>query len=152
MDNEHIIDVLNGLIVTCKDGEYGFRGCARQADAQALRSFFESCAAGCERAAGELQRMVVQSGGQPKDAAIGGSAGGALHRGWLALRGAVAGPDDLAVLEQCERGEDSALERYREALDEPLPALLRARIEAQYAGVVRNHERVRSWRERLAAP
>jgi hypothetical protein len=28
MDNDDVIDTLNKLIETCKDGEFGFRACA----------------------------------------------------------------------------------------------------------------------------
>jgi hypothetical protein len=69
----------------------------------------------------------------------GGSASGALHRGWVSLRGSVAGYSDKTMLEECERGEDVALERYRDALDEALPDQVRMLIERQYEGVKRNH-------------
>jgi uncharacterized protein (TIGR02284 family) len=148
MDNDDIIDTLNNLIETCKDGEFGFRSCAEYAKGSELKRFLEERATQCARAAADLQRMVVQSGGNAED---GGSASGAMHRGWVAVKGKLAGYTDLAMLEECERGEDTALERYREALDEPLPALIRSQVEQQYEGVKRNHAQVRRLRDEARA-
>lgn len=148
MDDQDILEVLNNLIVTCKDGELGFRRCARHARSSALRDFLEARADDCARAAAELGRMGLQSGGAARDIERGGSAGGAVHRGWMALKGVFAGPDDRTALAQCAHGEDTALERYREALEEPLPAPLHERIEQQYVGVLRNQALLRAWRER----
>ena len=38
------------------------------------------------------------------------------------MRATLSTYDDKAVLEECERGEDNALARYRKALQKPLPA------------------------------
>ena len=37
MTNENVIDTLNTLIETCKDGEYGFRTCAEHVKSAQLR-------------------------------------------------------------------------------------------------------------------
>jgi uncharacterized protein (TIGR02284 family) len=151
MENDDIIDTLNNLIETCKDGEYGFRSCAEHVRKEELRRFFDDRSRECADAAAELQRMVVQTGGKAADAEDSGSASGAVHRGWVALKGKLSGYSERAILEECERGEDTALERYREALEEPLPALLRSQIEKQYEGVKRNHARVRQLRDQARA-
>jgi uncharacterized protein (TIGR02284 family) len=59
----------------------------------------------------------------------------------------VASKDDLAVLEECERGEDVALKAYSQALEESLPADVRLMVESQYIGARNNHERVRALRD-----
>jgi uncharacterized protein (TIGR02284 family) len=148
MDERDILDVLNTLIVTCGDGELGLRRCAKQARSIALRSFLDARAGEWARAAEELRLIGQQCGGAPRDLERGGSPGGAVRRGWMALRGAFVAPDDRAALALCARGEEVALERYREALDEPLPEPLRARIEQQYLGVLRNHALARRERGR----
>lgn len=58
---------------------------------------------------------------------------------------------DLTILEECERGEDSALEAYREAIKEPLPADVAAVVQKQYEGVKRNHDQIRSMRDSMKA-
>jgi uncharacterized protein (TIGR02284 family) len=148
MDKDDIIDTLNDLIETSKDGEYGFRSCAEHASSSELKANFEKHAKECRRSAAELQSCVVQLGGEPEEK---GSASGSAHRGWVALRGSIAGYSDQAMLDECERGEDAALERYRDALDEELPDAVRELVERQYQGVKRNHAEVRALRDRLAA-
>ncbi|WP_018412738.1 PA2169 family four-helix-bundle protein [Methyloversatilis thermotolerans] len=143
-----VIDTLNALIETCKDGEYGFRECAEHATAAPLKSMFNDRALECQAAAAELQRAVAQAGAEP---GTGGSVKGALHRGWLSLRSAFPGDDNVAMLDEAERGEDRALESYRQALAEDLPPNVRLLVQRQLIGVQRNHDRVRELKEQYRA-
>ena len=147
MSNDDIVDTLNDLIETCKDGEFGFTACAKHTQSTELRSVFLQRASESQTAAAELQPYVVQYGGKPD---TGGSASGALHRGWVAVRGSLTGYSDQAMLEECERGEDAALARYRKALrDDTLPEPLRALIQRQEMGVQRNHDQIKALRDRI---
>ena len=137
------IDTLNKLVETSKDGEYGFRDAAEKAISPDLQQTFRQHADECRQGATELQSLVVQLGGDAEDS---GTVAGAAHRGWLALKGSLAGYTDLAILEECERGEDSALKSYRDALDSELPTTARTVIERQYEGVKRNHDQIRTLR------
>jgi len=56
-------------------------------------------------------------------------------------------PDNLAVLEECEKAEVVALESYQDALKEEIPENLRSLITQQLEGVKRNHDRVRELRD-----
>ncbi len=56
---------------------------------------------------------------------------------------------DAAMLDECERGEDAAVARYRKALDAELQPALRPVIERQYDGVQRNRALVRALRDQL---
>lgn len=144
--NDETIDVLNELIETSKDGEYGFATCAEYAKSPDLQALFMQRAAQCRQAAEELQRHVVQLGGEPD---TGGSASGAMHRGWVAVRATLASYNDPAMLEECERGEDAAVERYADALKEDLPPATRTLVNAQYQGARRNHDQIRNLRDQL---
>ncbi len=148
MSNDDIIDTLNDLIETSKDGEYGFRTSAEYLRDPSLVQSFNTRAEECRQAAAELQQLVVRLGGKAED---GGTAAGALHRGWVAVKGTLAGYTDKAILEETERGEDSALAAYRKALDEDLPSDVRLVVERQYEGVKRNHLQVRSLRDAARA-
>ena len=150
MTNHDIIDTLNDLVETCKDGEHGFRTCAEHAKSSSLRQALEMRADGCRISAAELQQLVSDQGGKPDDH---GTLAAAAHRGWVAVRGALSGHTDVAILEECERGEDTALERYRDALRKDLPATIVAVVERQYEGAKRNHAAIRLLRdqERIAA-
>ena len=146
MDNDDVIDTLNKLIATCKDGEYGFRTSAEHVKSAQLRQVFSSRAEECQRGASELQALVTRLGG---DADTGSSATGTLHRGWVKLKEAVSGDSDVAALEECERGEDAALERYRDAVKQDLPPDIAAVVQRQYEGVKRNHDQVRTLRDQM---
>ena len=148
MNQSNTIEVLNDLIETCKDGEYGFEQCAEHADSVKLKAVFRQRAQECRVAAQELQIEVVRAGGE---ADTGGSVSGALHRGWVSVRGVLPGKDDLAMLEEAERGEDHALARYRKALEASLPPELRNLVQRQMIGAQRNHDQVRVLRDQFRA-
>jgi uncharacterized protein (TIGR02284 family) len=148
MNTPELIDVLNDLIETSRDGEYGFRASAEQAKSSSLRANLLARAASCATAADQLRAHVVELGGKPEQ---GGSAAGALHRGWVAAKAKLSTFDDLAVLEECERGEDVALRSYRDALEQDLPAPIRNLVQSQYEGAKRNHNDIRRMRDALRA-
>jgi uncharacterized protein (TIGR02284 family) len=144
MDNDKIVDVLNGLIEISRDGANGFRTCAEDADEPALKLYFENRAQSCEHAVRDLGTEVRHYGGNPD---TGGTVTGTLHRAWVDLKAAITSRDNLAVLEECERGEAAAVLAYENALREELPGELRALIEQQCEGAKRNHDRVRQLRD-----
>jgi len=144
----NISSVLNDLIETSKDGEKGFRTAADDTKNAELQSVFLRRAQDCAKGASELQQIVARLGGNPED---GGSVAGAAHRGWVNLKAAVSGRSDLAILEECERGEDVAKARYRKALEEALPEDIREVVQRQYDGVIRNHDQIRELRDRYKA-
>ena len=63
MTNDDIVDTLNDLIETCKDGEFGFTACAKHTASSELRNIFLQRANECRVAAAELQPYVIQYGG-----------------------------------------------------------------------------------------
>ena len=73
--------------------------------------------------------------------------GADLHRRWVDLKSLVTGKDEEAILNEAERGEDVAKERYSEALTKNLPPEIRSMVERQYQGVLRNHDEVRAMRD-----
>ena len=147
-DTDDVIDVLSDLAECCKDGEYGFRACAEQADRQDLKTTFLKHADDCRSAAQELYGQIRSLGGTPDD---GGSTAGALHRGWVAVKAALGTYDDKAVLEECERGEDNAKARYMKALKKPLPANIKLIVERQLQGVQRTHDQIKMLRDQARA-
>lgn len=143
------VSVLNDLIEVSRDGEEGFRKAAEDAKNPELKTLFSSRATEIGAAVRELQAQVAALGGKPEDH---GSVAGALHRGWLSLRTAVTDRTDLAILEETEKGEDVAKKKYADALQETdLSFDIRALIERQYQGVLRNHDLIRDLRNRYRA-
>jgi uncharacterized protein (TIGR02284 family) len=143
MDKDDVISTLNNLVETSKDGEQGFRTCADGVKNAQLKTQFTEAARRCAEGATELQTKVRALGGDPEK---GGSMSGSLRRGWVNIKSAITGMDEVAVLAECERGEDVAKHAYEAALKKDLPADVRSIVERQYQGVKQNHDRVRELR------
>ena len=146
MDQDDVIETLNDLLESCRDGEYGFRECGAHTVAQDIKILMLRHADECRDAGVELQGLIRQMDGEPDE---GGSMSGAMHRGWVSVRGTLTGYSDEAMLDECERGEDAALARYRNALKEDLPADIRAVVERQAQGAQRNHDQVKALRDAI---
>lgn len=147
-NTDDALEVLKDLAETCKDGEYGFRECAEQAQRADLKSLFQQRADDCRQAAQELYAVIRRMGDTPDE---GGTTAGALHRGWVSVKATFSTYDDKAVLEEAERGEDAALARYRKALKAPLAPDVRQLVERQLQGVQRNHDQVKALRDQFRA-
>jgi uncharacterized protein (TIGR02284 family) len=147
-DTKKVISILNDLIQTCKDGEAGFRVCAEDVERADLQSLFLKRAEGCAQGAAELQALVIRLGGDPETST---SFSGDLHRRWVDFRAAVSGKTDQAILNECERGEDVAKASYKRALEKDLPTDIRAVVQRQYEGVLRNHDEVKALRDMAKA-
>ena len=142
--DKEVVSVLNDLIETAKDGEYGFAKCAERVKSGSIKETLQRRSADCRLAAQELRAVVAQYGGEPEDS---GSVLGAMHRGWVSVKDALSVHSDHAVLEEAERGEDHALARYRKALKAELPDHVRALVQRQLAGAQANHDQVKVLRD-----
>src|SRR5208282_3755993 len=100
---EPVIETLNGLIETCKDGETGFQAAAEGVTNPDLKQLFQSYASQRALFATELQNEVQRLGGAPREAP---SLGARLHRGWINIRSLVTGHDENAILAECQRSEE----------------------------------------------
>ena len=141
-DNDNTISTLNNLIETCKDGQNGFQTAADGVKQSDLKTLFQAYAQQRAQFASELQNEVRRLGGDPEKT---GSLAASLHRGWIDIKSAVTGEDEGAVISECERGEDSAVRNYKDALaDENLPGDVRSIIERQFTQVKEAHDRIRS--------
>lgn len=139
--------LLGELIETSYDGEKGYAKAAKEMPDPALKAILVEGAMRCREGARELEERVRDLGLEP---ATGGSVAGALHRGWIDVKTAVATRDARAILEECERGEDYAKARYAQVLEEDdLDPELREVVARQYEGVLRNHTRVKQLRDSL---
>jgi uncharacterized protein (TIGR02284 family) len=149
LSTDEIISTLNELIETCKDGETGFREAAEGIEDSRLRSLFDQYSQQRGEFARELQFEVTSLGGSPEKS---GSVAGAMHRGWINIKSAVTGKDRKGIISEAERGEDSAVKTYREALARGLPDDIAAIVERQYRRVLEAHDTVRSLELQSEAP
>ena len=144
-EQKEVISTINNLIETLKDGQEGFKQAAEGVKDPQLKSLFNDYSQQRSRFATELQSQA-RSLGEPEPETS-STAAGALHRSWINLKSAVTRGDDHAILAECERGEDSAVEEYKKAIDQNLSAQLREIVSRQYSEIKNTHDRIRNLRD-----
>lgn len=135
---------LNSLIETCKDGQKGFHEAAEKVHCNELRAELEGYSRQRAEFASVLQNEVTRLGVEPEK---GGSFAGAIHRGWINLKTALTSNDDQAVINECERGEDSAVSAYQDAMKADLAPQVQAMLSRQYQSVKATHDKIRDLRD-----
>jgi uncharacterized protein (TIGR02284 family) len=136
---------IDNLIETLKDGQEGFKQAAEAVKDPQLKSLFDEYSRQRAQFAVEL-RSKAQSPDE-RESKMSGSAAGALHRGWINLKSALTRGDDHSILAECERGEDSAVEEFRKALNNGLSAPIQQIVSRQYAQIKEAHDRIKHLRD-----
>src|SRR5436309_15226168 len=109
VNREEVIEYLNDLIETCRDGENGFQTAAEHVKDPELKKFFSQSSDQRAQFASELQPEVCQLAVIPAKT---GSAPAAFHRGWMNIKSIFMGVSDDAIVAECERVEIAAVENY----------------------------------------
>jgi uncharacterized protein (TIGR02284 family) len=138
---EELIGTLNDLIETCRDGINGFRTAADGVSSPMAKEVFLSRVHLIEKGLGDLDAAVQRLGGEPVEH---GHPAASMHRAWINIKSAATLRDDRAIINEVVRGEEVAIQHYREALEKPLPADIRAMVEMQERGTELNLERARA--------
>lgn len=137
---EHDIHVLNSLIKTTLDSQKGFLDAAGSADNTHFAPYFAEFAQDRSQVAASLQEVVSRLGGKPEED---GSFLGAAHRTFMNLKDKFTSPDDKAIVNEVERGEDYIKEKFEEAIaDSDLSAESRTVVQTAFTSVRTGHDRV----------
>jgi uncharacterized protein (TIGR02284 family) len=144
-NQKETLSTINDLIETLKDGQKGFQEAADAVDDPQLKSLFTGYSQQRARFASELQTQA-RSVGEPEPE-TGGSAAGAMHRGWINLKSAITSKDEKAILAECERGEDSAVQGFEKAMHNDLLSPLRDIVSRQYSEIKSAHDRIKNLRD-----
>ena len=91
----------------------------------------------------ELRVLAQAYGDEMKES---GTVTGALHRGWMTLKDALAGSDPTGVLDTAEQGEDHAVKEFDKALQADISPTLRTVVARQASAVHAAHDHVRALR------
>ena len=97
-----------------------------------------------DRQAEELKVFVELNNETPPGE---GSYAAALHRCWINVKNALAGDDVLAILQECERGEDVIKDAYENALKETAGSAVNDVLTTQMRQVKAVHDHVRDLRD-----
>ena len=148
MDNKKIVSTLNDLIETCRDALNGFKEAVENVKSLDPKNLFNKIAEERAKFVQELQLEVRRLGGEAEKT---GSTAGALHRVWMDIKGTLTGKDDHTILVECERGEDSAVSAYKDAMKEGLPTAILTIVQQQYQVIQNDHDRMKQLRDSKAA-
>ena len=126
----------------------GFKEAAENVKSLDLKNLVNEIANERAKFVQELQLEVRRLGGDPEKS---GSTAGALHRAWIDIKGTLMGKDDHTILVECERGEDSAVSAYKDALKQLLPTQVLTIVQRQYQTIQNDHDRIKQLRDAKAA-
>lgn len=140
MSADDIVVLLDELIHTSQDGRMGYAEAAEFACDAELKRLFLLRSAECAKAVQDLQLAVESLGREPVEQ---GTLAGAAHRGWVRLRASLR-DNNLAVLEELERGEAHAESVYARVLGVRLPPEVLGLVQEQHRAVLRNLNEVRN--------
>jgi len=138
---------IKDVVAICRDAEQGFRGAANAAQTPDLKRLFERLS--LER--GQFANELMQVGREmnmdiPNPSGI----GGALHAGWIELKGVMSRHNEHEILFDVARGEEMSLKVYREALQTSLADNVRAVLQRQAAKVEQAHNQILGLRDGTA--
>jgi uncharacterized protein (TIGR02284 family) len=145
--DQPIIDKLNHLIEIAYDGFNGYQTAAEHVENEEYAELFEEYAAQREEHARELTDVVNQAGGEPQ---VGGQISGTFHRAWIDIKAVVTDGDE-AILAECVRGEEEALEAYTDLISDDLPEEVRELLRQQLSEIRIAYERVNELEAALEA-
>jgi uncharacterized protein (TIGR02284 family) len=136
--------VATDLIRTLENGKEGFAKAAEKLDDSGRADVAAKFREFAQQRAAMSDELKAIAGAYGDDVDQRGTLPGALHRGWIAVKDALAGDDAEAVIGAAETGEDHAVEQYQEALEADLSPEFRPIIVQQLASVQAAHDYVRS--------
>ncbi len=146
--NEKLIEVLNGIIEINNDRVNGYEKAVEESkdlDVD-LKTIFNGMASESRKYAGELSKIVSESGGTPAD---GTTNSGKVYRVWMDIKTMFSGHNRQSLLELCEFGEDAAQKAYTAALasDAEISADIRQLITGQQGKLKTSHDIIKKYRD-----
>ena len=112
---EEVAKKLNNLLEKNYDAEKGYQDAAERIENPTMKDFLQKQAQKRYDFGHEIKTEIKNYGEQPDK---GGSAKGTVHRAWMDLKAAVASSSEEQVMEEVQRGEQSAINEYNEVISE----------------------------------
>lgn len=132
MNTEDIIGVLNDLLTINHDAKEGYIEAGNDVDNRMLRKWLFNNSERRQIYIQTLEEQIHLFGGEANH---GLSLLGTLHRAWIDFKSNVI-DGDIAILEECIRGEQKALEDYDKFINQQyLPTSLKDILQIQRNGI-----------------
>lgn len=138
--NTEIVEELNDILAKCYDAEKGYKEAAVAANNVALKAMFEEYAKQRYDFGHQIKSEIKALGGKVNK---GGTIAGAVHRAWMDFRASITDNDEPAILNEAIRGENNALDNYRDAMED-IPV-----TSSVYATLVKQRNQIRTALDRL---
>jgi uncharacterized protein (TIGR02284 family) len=145
----NIRSTLETLLDVCRDGSKGYETAASAVKDPVLKAELMQYSMQRDEFALQLEDAIGELGDPISEH---GSMTGSLHRAWIGVKSALTSHDSHAVLAECERGEDSAVDAYAHAMSHEMPPLIHDIVEAQYDAIRRVHDRIKNLRDAAKRP
>ncbi len=142
-DRRHSVSILEDLMKICNDGAHGYQTAAEDVDNPEYKTLFNAYSQQRNQFSAELEREANLLGRDPD---AGESILGALHRGWINIKSAFTSGGTAAILDECQRGDKTALETYEKALTKTLPAHIEAVVRRQYNAIQEAYNKVSTFK------
>jgi uncharacterized protein (TIGR02284 family) len=137
MSSSEVVSILNGLIRTCKGGEERYRTAVETLSNAEFRRLFNTLLQQRRQFISELQAEIYRLEGNLRPDAS------AESPDCVDMPDAEAEGDEPAVVSECERGEELAVNNYREALKTSLPLDVEYVVKRQYMDIKDAYDRIR---------
>ncbi|WKN42843.1 ferritin-like domain-containing protein [Tunicatimonas pelagia] len=134
MSNRKIIDSLHELIQINQEGEKGYKEASENINSEELKTILYRLSQQRALFRGELEEVLHKDYRDSAD--VQDSLASKVHRTWIDFKKSFGSNDDEAILTECERGEEHAIQKYTEVLDGRLPNYIEE-IVNQQLGLIR---------------
>lgn len=144
--NEKLAELLNDLIKINNDRIEGYRKAAKHADGnQDLEIMFYEKALQSEDFTNQLKFYVTSLGMETADNT---TAAGKIFRTWMEFKSRFIRNDKTSILEDCEFGEEAAINAYEDALliDIQMPPEIRHLLFMQLSEIKRSYEAIKTYK------
>jgi len=135
MSTKDIKNSVNDVLENLYDSRNGYKECADKIDNPRMQQLFQRLAQQRERMIEQLKTRVEFAGVEPADS---GTIAAAAHRTFIDIKSMVTGGDTEAIINEVKRGEHHTISQYRDALDEDIPADLKAILTEQMHTIENN--------------
>ena len=135
-----MVTVLNKLLRTCYDSQHGYKLAAEHLSGSILSRTLTDYSAQRGRSASELVDEIIKYCGlpvQPDDLVQN------VKRGWANLTDALSRKDEKAIIEECRKGDEHAMEQYESILTENLPPITKSLLLKHYEGMRQSVNRLK---------
>jgi uncharacterized protein (TIGR02284 family) len=109
------IDALQELLEKNYDAEKGYKQLMSKSESEPIKKWLLTKAVRRSQFATELDAQIRLLNGTPIES---GSVTGTMHRTWIDVKSALTSNTDLALVEECQRGEQASCDEYKDQLTE----------------------------------